>query len=62
MNKRPEIKKSKDNSSGAANYRNNKNKESNQNKKDQKSNTNSSVNIIFLHEVHILRTGWSLRN
>ena len=59
MNRRPETKKPKDNSSRAANAGTNKNKESKQKKKDQQSNNNSSVNIFF-HEVHLLRAGWSL--
>ena len=44
MNKISETKKSKDNSSVAANAVNNKYKESKQNKKDQKINTNSTIN------------------
>ena len=44
MNKSSGTKKSKDNSSGAANDGYNKNKDSNKNKKDQQSNTISSVN------------------
>ena len=44
MNKSLKTKKPKDNSSGATNPGNNKNKESTQKEKDHQSNTNSSIN------------------
>ena len=44
MNKISETKNLKDNSYGAANAGNNKNKDSKNNKKDQQSNTNSRTN------------------